>query len=279
MSHRVHVLATCLDPSRYGAVSLVFSTIRKGFPTADIFVYGNGMNPEMAWATKYLVEQSGGKFINIPTVPHGEWITGLIENEHGPFWICDTDIVFFDKVEDWFVGSENEVLFAGRYEPEFWEDWTNTIHSARLHPSLMWFNPQMLRAELRRWPMGCEFLGTVNTEPFRWHYVPMFKDGKREVHFMDTCSGIYHMLGGTPFQDHQNDCYEHLYCGSYIHLMDRKDNLIEVHNQAFRDPQSIKGLKKIQDEWYAANVVKRTPPVAGSGSRLECSAQVTAAPR
>jgi hypothetical protein len=68
-----------------------------------------------------------------------------------PFWICDTDVVLWGGcVERWFE-HHKRVGWAGRFEREFDEEWTNTIHVARLHTALMWLNPVVLRGEMRAW--------------------------------------------------------------------------------------------------------------------------------
>lgn len=250
MNQNCHILATNLDPSRFGAVALVFHTIRRGFPTANLLVYGNGMSPELAHHTASLCRGVGAQFTNIPKTAHGEWIEQLVAHERNPFWIVDTDIVFFDKVEDWFTGAENDILFSGRLEPEFWEEWTKTQHVARLHPSLMWLNPQALRAQLRGWPKADGMMSSVETNPFRWHMVPYRKLGEVTNYFHDTCAGLYHAHGGTKFHDFQNAAFEHLFCGSYLHLMPNHADKIALHDAIFMRPSLAKGLWVEQQKWY-----------------------------
>jgi hypothetical protein len=189
--------------------------------------------------------------MNIAKTAHGSWIEGLVANEREPFWILDTDVVFFGPVQDWFVGRENDVIFAGRKEPTFWEDWTKTIHISRLHPSLMYFNPQLMRAAMRGWPRGQEFLETVECNFFRWQMVPL--DGK--MYFHDTMSGASHALGGTEFTPEQNECYEHLYSGSYIHLMPGMEDGVKMHDAIIASPRLAKGLWKQQQIWYEEHKV------------------------
>lgn len=253
----VHLLITCLDASRIDMATLVFRSIRVGFPTAGVFVYSNGCNSaEAAGAIRFhALEAKAAWCHNLNTlVSHGEWIERLISIENAPFWIVDSDVVFFDKVEHWFAGSD--ALFAGRYEPEFWESWTKTIHVARLHPSLMWINPVPLRAAMRGWPGKHEFFDSVQKELIRWHWVPECTDRWRRVKFYDTMAGLWQSgIGGLQFTAEQNAAYEHLFCGSYAGMMPGMEALEAVQRAVVADPQSARGLQHAQAKWYSENAV------------------------
>lgn len=252
----VHCLATCLRPDRFGAVELLFHTVRKGFPSSNILVYGNGLSPEISHYTQSCCRAVGAQFMNIPVVSHGQWLEQLVATERDPFWVTDSDIVFFDKVEHWFDSAGSDVLYSGRLEPKFFEPWTSTIHVERLHPSLLWINPQLLRAALRSYPHGREFLSTVTYEPFKWQMITMRDGDKKKVYFYDTTAGLYHSIDGQPFTDEQNAAFEHLLCGTYSHMLTDHNNLQQVHDEIFRHPYKARGLKVSQDKWYADNAVK-----------------------
>lgn len=248
MNHRernVHILASCLTPERLPFTTLVFRTIRIGFPTANILVYGNALDPQSTQAVGQATEDVGGLFRYISIVSHGEWIERLIQTERDPFWICDTDVVFFDKVEDWTCE-----LFSGRYEPEFFESWTQSHHVARLHPSLMLFNPGPLRTAMRAWP-GChEFFNSVNKDLIQWHWECHRSPEGVSLRFYDTCAGLYHALGGTPFTDHQNAAYAHLHCGTYGHLIVEHNDLHAAHAAVLKNPEVARWLTMEQTRWY-----------------------------
>lgn len=247
----LHILITCLDESRIGLATLAFKTLRVGFPTANVMVCGNGfVSQRITDAVADETERVGGAFQNIGLISHGAWIEYLITHERSPFWITDSDTVLFDKVEHWFDGSDSP--FSGRYEPEFIEPWTKTVHVARLHPSMMWINPALLRAAIRGWPWKPEFFDSVQKQLIQWHWVP--RDGRLE--FYDTMAGLWHAgLGGVPFTDEQNAAFEHLFCGSYAHLTPLAERLSAVHQGIIANPQAAKGLWAKQQEWYAANKV------------------------
>ncbi len=249
----VHILFTLLNPARLKSSLLVFRSIRTGFPTANIIVYVNG---DVQKSCRKLVEaafdNARANRIQIGLHSHGQWIETVLFHESGPFWICDTDIVFFNKAEHWFAGSS--ALYSGRFEPQFWESWTRTIHMARIHPSLVWFNPQPLRAAIRAWPGKHEFFNTVQTNLIQWSVVP---ESGRDLRFYDTLSGLYHAIGGRVFSEKENEAFGHLYCGTYADLISgHHPNLCDKHEAVAKNQELARGLWKEQQEWYRQNAVK-----------------------
>lgn len=254
----LHLLCTVLNPGRLKSNLLTFQTVRKGFPTANIFVYGNDRDtPAKDDISLVLVRAAtsiNAEYRPISLHSHGEWIEKLLDGENEPFWICDPDVVFFDKVEDWFDHS-HDVPFAGRYEPEFWEEWTETVHVARLHPSLMWFNPTVLRAAMRAWPGRHQFFNSVQSNLFQWSWVP---EHGRPLKFYDTCAGLYHALGGQQFNDEENKAFEHVFCSTYADLIEKQHpNLKAKHDMLFENPAAARGMWQEQQEWYRLNSIQQ----------------------
>lgn len=251
----VHVLCTVLNPALIRSALLFFKTARTGFPRNDIIVHGNGLEPETLPVIRAACHTISAQFIHLQQMPHGAWIETLLASEREPFWICDPDVVLFDDVSQWFHAGD-DVLFAGRYEPEYFEKWTQAIHVARLHPSLMWFNPQKLKAAMRGWPGRADFFRTVEMELIRWSFVPL--NGK--LYFHDTCAGLHQALGGTRFTDEQNAAFEHLFCGSYHDMIEKvgNDNLQAMHAEIFNDPNLARGLWEVQQERYAESVAEHS---------------------
>jgi hypothetical protein len=236
---------------------LVFRTIRIGFPTSSITVFGNG------FADKYLpvVQQACVKvdacFVPIKRIPKGEFIEKLIFAENKPFWMMDTDVVLFEKMEDWF-NEFSEDLFAGRFEPEFYDDWSRSVHMARIHPSVMWVNPVKLRCAMRNWPGLHYFFRSVEIEYCRWHFVPVMRGGKQEILFYDVAAGLHHAFGGTHFTGEQNGKFAHLFCGSYSNLIKEHLDLTDMHKAVCANPNLARGLWKQQQEWYKSKRVGQT---------------------
>jgi hypothetical protein len=256
----VHILITIPSPEAIKSSLLVFKTIRTGFPKNSIFVYGNGLEPEMCDLFEDAARSVGATFTPIRPTTHGIWIEELVLNSPGPFWICDGDIVFFEKVSNWF----NEFAlasFAGRFEPTFQDPWSGTEHIERLHPSLMWFNPWKLRAVILRWAQRHEFFQHVEYNLFRWHFVPRI--GQCNL-FYDTCAGLWHALGdksGRAFTDDQNACFEHLINGTYLNQAGAAygESKQALHDAVFETPSIARGLQFAQAEWYEKHAPGNPP--------------------
>lgn len=226
----VHVLATVLNPDLIANTLMVFDTIRVGFPTANIHVFGNGLNESAGVKVHASAYKVGASFNPIErTITHGEWIESLVQCETSPFWICDTDVIFHAKVEHWFDSFHG--LFAGRYEPEFFEQWTQSLHVARLHPSLMWLNPRPLRAAIRGWPGKHKFYDATEKTLIQWAFVP---HGGRLL-FYDTCAGLHHALTGERFTKDQNDCFTHRFCGTYADLIQASEDALKCHEDVCKN--------------------------------------------
>jgi hypothetical protein len=254
MTAPVHILATVRKPELLDAALLVFRTLRTGFPTAPVCVWGNALPPSAAATVQAAAQAVGAGFCNLPAISHDAWIEQVFTRSNEPFWICDTDMVFFGEVQ----GSQFPVqgLFAGRHEPEFAEEWTGTRHMERLHTCLMWFQPVPLRCAIRAWmsripePWGA----SAQFPLFRQHFIPLRRslNGAVETLFYDSCAGLYHALGGTPFTPSQNAAFEHLHCGTYADAVDAPSlkNLREVHGAVYANPAAAAGLSTQQTKYY-----------------------------
>jgi len=255
----LHILATVRQPELLQAAVFVFATLRTGFPTAEVFVWGNALPPASAAVLAQFAAAAGGKFHNLPHTSHDVWIEGLLARSTMPFWICDTDVAFWNKVEDWFA-LDDDVALAGRFEPAFDEEWTRTRHEERLHTCVMRFNPSALRAAIHRamakipppWGHSGEFPMVRQT------FVPVRGQATR---FYDTCSGIWHAGIGTAFTGTQNECFDHLNFATYVdliapHLRGIAGDISERFAAIYAQPELARGIRADQDEYYAARQPK-----------------------
>lgn len=238
---------TVRKPELLPAAALVFRTVRVGFPEQDLVVWGNGLDPVWAGMVASWTQQVGGTFRNLGGyVSHDAWIEGAIQREMEPFWICDTDVVFFDKMHQ----PEAVVMMAGRHEPEFSEQWTRTRYMERLHTCVMYLDPSQARQGMREWL--CRFPKpwryTAEFPFIRQNFVPVAAAPRRsaEVLFYDTCAGLWHSVGGQPFSEEENGAFEHLHCATYVDCIDPRlpgvKELAAQHAAIYRDPQLARGL-------------------------------------
>ena len=204
----------------------------------------------MAERVAYAAAARRAQFNNLRPTCHDAWVEQLVLHQAQPFWICDTDVVFFDEVEWWF-DDEDADLFAGRFEPTWQEPWSRSIHLERLHTALMWFNPGALRAAMLRWCR--EEIPDVfhtGTVPFiRQNFIPR-REGKW---LYDTTAGLWQAGWGTPFTAQQNGAYEHCNCGTYVDEVSKCPtyrDMAAAHAAIHANPECARGLQLQQNEFY-----------------------------
>ena len=257
MNSPLHILVTVRTPELLPAALLVFQTLRRGFPSAPVYVWGNNLKPEYLPAVMQAVAVTGGTFNNLQATCHDAWIEQLVLGQAQPFWICDTDMVFFDPVE-LFCDAKDTDYLLWRFEPTWHEPWTNTVHIERLHTCLQWFNPGALRGAIMRWArqnVPDVFLD-LKVPWIRQHFIP--RKGEKTL-FYDSTAGIWHALGGRKFTATQNAAFEHLHCGTYSEAVGKCTPLKELpagHAAIIANPELARGIQEQQDEFYATRAIK-----------------------
>lgn len=242
----VYILVSCRNPELWKASTLIFQTIRTGFPNNELFVRGNNLNLEQADEIDYMVGMQDGWFFNGDLQPHWQWIENLIENQPGPLVICDTDVIFHADVSEAFSFP---VALAGRAVPRFRCPITGCITRERLHTALMWIDPVRYRdgvAKLKvnlSHPFGMRF----DMELIR----PRIYPEHLEFYLHDTLGAAYHALGGSSFSDFILDRYDHLNAGTYLDLLDEKIPGSRARQEVMIDhPELARGLWRQQQKWY-----------------------------
>ncbi len=243
----VHILVTCREESLKKFSLLVFDTIRVGFPTAKIIVYDNDLNTDVRDEVLAACLENGYEYKNVDTIHH-EWITDIcIKNQCGkPFWIVDTDIVFYSKVEDW----EFKTPLAGYRMPEFDDEFTGAITRARLHTSLMYIDPVILAAEIDG------YLSQFPETPFnpKASFIdPLCIPFSGRGIFYDTMAMAYQAVGGTEFTPKQKDAYFHMHYGTLSDMvlprLTNGEEIGRVRDSILANPELGRGLWRVQDEY------------------------------
>lgn len=249
----VHILAAVRNPALLEAALLVFRTVRTGFPEAAVRVWGNALEWYALEEVKRAAEKAGCDFSPLAgPVTHDGWLERLLLMETRPFWVCDTDVVFFGRLEP---AADDEL--AGRLEPEFLDESTGTRHVERLHPAVMYADPTRLRPRMQSWMQQFPRLwATAQVNLVRQCFIP--ERGQRAV-FYDTCAGLWQAGFGRAFTDAENECFEHLCAGSYADLLTGcpglKD-LQKVHRAVFEDPSRARGMRARQERYYAERALR-----------------------
>lgn len=203
---KVHILCTCRKIELLPFSTLVFKTIRVGFPTADIYVTGNALSETVCEAVYYSAEKANARFENGPATIHHTWIESLCKSLTDPFVIVDTDMIFYKEVEDW----KFDTALAGWRIPEWNDEFSKCITRARLHTSLLFIKPELVREEITK------YLGKITYTPFTpvaSLFYPQVIPLNGQSYFYDTCSLLYHAIGGTKFTDQQLNAYFHFNFG------------------------------------------------------------------
>lgn len=256
MSVPVHILCTVRNPQLLPATLMVFDSLRVGFPKAVVTAHLNCWEQSRIWE-KVMGHCNNAKVDHTriwPTVKHHEWILALIEHEASPFWICDTDIVFFDQI---FNIPFDGCALAGRYIPQFYCQFAKAITRPRLHGSLLYLDPAKIKAALdERWKdiPACYALPKPTLQELVFpRYVPHAVGSLDKKAFYDTCAGLFHAIGGQRFTDAQNDSFGHLGSSTLVDVVSEhysRGNLREWHASVLDQPHLLKGQWQRDQEFY-----------------------------
>lgn len=251
---KVHILATCRKPELLPGTLLVFDTIRKGFPNYELAVYDNANGVD---EYRMIAGACSWNDCNLVTHPfkvnHGDWVDALAQNESEPFWICDTDMLFWKSVEDWEF--DHDVCLAGVRMPEFFDLYSKSWSQPRMHTCLLYVNPKAIEVALRPHHFPPD-------DPFQISRAPMVKPfwfvdhtGRRV--FYDTAAMLSNHVKCQAFTDDQRDCFDHLNAGTYFDLIrDHYDPKGDWHERVFANPEMARGVWRTQDRMFAGLGVK-----------------------
>ena len=248
-SMRVYIITWCKDIANVHGSTLVFRTLRVGFPRAEVFVIDNASISAVRPLLRRQSETCGATFIQLEEeLAHYEVIESAIQHQaSGTVVFVDPDVCFWRTVEGWRFNA----LMAGRLLPRYACEYTGCITHPRLHTSLLYIPDVVaLRAateEVRRQffefdpirPIMCRLAGV-------WHR-------------WDTGASLYAALAERMhvFTESELEAYDHLFCGTHLHeVMSRISAdyamLFErLHRNALADHHTLKGAWRIQDQYFA----------------------------
>lgn len=164
-------------------------------------------------------------------------IKRLVETETEGFAVIDSDVVFFDNCENYDPSG----LIAGEFIPEFVCPIANAITRSRLHTAFFVVpDPVKLRRQIELAhkpviPKFCPF------DPFS--PVVTFQD--HTPYFHDSCSVLYHAVGGEKFGPDMLRRFEHVYSGSYATGL-QLDRL----KAAYDNPESARGIREMMGNYF-----------------------------
>jgi len=243
MTPTVFILTYCEHPALLYGATLVFKTLRVGYPTARVIVVDNGSHNEVRETIRSEAESAGCEFYQTerrPFIDHYNWLIHK-QDEFDAIVFVDPDVVFWECVEKWqFTG-----LMAGRKIPDLLNYGVTSM--ARLHPSHLWIpSIKALREEIQSRPVNGLNLMSQFAAPIT---------GK--LYFWDTLSALYQMLFDKCqiFGENELNAYDHLFYGSHLPViqpaLSDDDLTITAHQMAAMGRiNELKGLWRKQDEYF-----------------------------
>jgi hypothetical protein len=242
-------------PELLPAATLVFKTLRVGFPDAKVYVY----QPRIQACANDIAQAAtgaGAKCYFTEYEPHDRWIDHLIDVEASPFWICDTDVVFWKRFEH----QPDRSAIAGVRTPEFYEPWTKAYYRERLHTCLMRIDPQKFRSEraaYRTRVIVTPFLPVIELVRQQWQ--PERRTGQIRNYFYDTLAMAWHAFGGQEFNREQIESFDHLNCATYVdRIAPSLDFDIQAaHKAVYENPDRLRGSWARQFEWFSQHREKK----------------------
>ena len=247
MIRKVYIITYCRDLDLLYGSTLVFGTLRVGFPESEVVVIDNASLPEARAEIRNAAHAAGALFEQVPSERrHHELLREIVRTADVPFAVVDPDVIFWSRFDQCGQG-----LIEGRLIPTFRDPYTQCLTHERLHTSLLKVpDPDRLRSSMRQYDRFFEF------DPFS--PVMFHRAGAWER--FDTMASMYSLLEGSchAFSDDELDRYDHLFCGSHSDLIaatlgETASSFSVIHQAArSKDPSDIKGVWRQQQRFFEA---------------------------
>jgi hypothetical protein len=252
----VYIVTFCDNLDYLYASTLIFKTLRMGFPTAEVHVIDNHSLPKAARHIQGLAEENECQFRRLPSVAdQPRLLADMILNSgsEGTVVFLHPDICFWKNCENWSFDK----LIAGRFLPMFLEANRDSIMMPSLHSHFWWIeNIKLFRERI------VEAYSKNHVDPLAAFSLYAYRLNGR-WHRFDLGAGLYNAVREDVycFGDKELDCYDHLYGGSYYELIiqvldEEGGKMIErAHACARSDYRQLRGLWKIQEEYLKKRAI------------------------
>jgi hypothetical protein len=257
----VFILTWCGYPERIHGSTLVFNSLRVGFPSARVQVVDNASHPLVRPTIEKLALGCQAEFRDVKSpVSHPAFLDWALRTHvDEPAVFVDPDITFWRDVQSWQI----EGLMAGRLIPAFECPYTGCLTQPRLHTSFLWVpSPRRLLEEI-----AVIRAARPEFDPFGQRMFPL--DG-RWIRF-DTASAAYVAMPGRmqAFGSQELDAYDHLFAGSNLNLVGEKLDeeslriMREADEHARTNGAVPRGIWRQQQEWFKSRKPLDVPPSRG----------------
>jgi hypothetical protein len=253
MLKQLYMLTWCNQVENLYGTTLIFTTLRIGFPNTNICVVDNASLLTLRPQIRQLAQEADCEFIQLDQeIKHDEFLEQTLSKQsEGTAIFVDPDICFWKSVEDWNF----DALVAGRLIPKHSCEYTRCITYPRLHTSLLWIpDIRAFRSEMET--LRGHFFQFSPFRPFMFRLNNLW-------HRFDTGASLYAALPNRmfPFVEKELEAYDHLFCGTHLESVAAKVRpdyglLFErMHKHAQVDYRALKGAWRIQEEYFQSLAV------------------------
>ncbi len=249
MTADIYILTFCRNKELLYGTTLIFKTLRTGFPTANVRIVDNNSIHEVRSEIMDRADQSNCDYEQLDRgVPHWYFIQKTIEkhNSDRELIFLDPDILFWKNCEK----IEFQEVIGGRIIKRYFADFSNCITFPRLHTSFLW---------IKRVNRLKELISNYQSKYFDFNpFIPyMFVDQNNWYRF-DSLASLYSVIheDSYSFTEHELSYYDHLFCGSHADLVankmdvDSKERFLQLHSYAKSDYSKLKGIWREQELYF-----------------------------
>lgn len=264
----VFILTYCRKLDLLYGSTLIFKTLRVGFPTAAVVVVDNASLAEARSAIQPLAAAETCRFLRIgpAEVEHHEFIEAALsamasdQAPRGPLVFLDPDVCLWEDCEDFTF----DALMAGYFIPAAKDRITDTLVMPRLHTSFLWI------------PNARELWDQVQAFRRQRHDFVLFRAfttliGRQWCRY-NTGASLYAAIRPRVAHFGEEHCrrYDHLVSGSHVDLFyprlepKNREQLRELHEHA-----RLGNLAALKGIWARQREIWRAPLAAVPATRKE----------
>lgn len=231
MIKTVHIPIFCGSEEAKSGAFLTLKTIRVGFPNTYVCIHWTGGSEKLFDEMCALAKANCLNMTMQPDLTNDKIIKQLADQEKDSFAVVDSDVVFFENCEDYEPGG----VISGEFTPEFVCPAAKAVTASRLHTAFFvvdkpaTLNRVICLAYKPLSPRFCPF------NPFS----PVTVFDKATPRFYDSCSVLYHAIGGYAFDRDMLKRFEHLHGGSWAPPGLHRDRI----NAAYENPETARGVR------------------------------------
>lgn len=249
----VFVIVFCKNAELSYGSTLVFDSIRTGFPDSNIHVIDNGIfDFSVKKSIQNKVKEIDGSFYSDGKVyTHHQLLRTIISKISGSVAIVDPDIIFWDRMD-----TTSDSLVSGRKIPIFFDPISECINHERIHTSLLKISDvEMMSNLIVDIEKKYEDLDLMSPLKYK-----RFGVWERFDTMSSFCSVYPDFI--SEFDESELDKYDHLFCGTHLDVVKDKlciDNspvewereFLNIHKYAKnKQYDKLRGIWKIQNKFF-----------------------------